>query len=172
MSLATTIGNVRERMVMSWMARSEKDRTVLTMLGVAIALTLVYLTLIAPAVAGQAALQKQLPELRMKASQVQALAAEASALASNHPPPPVPMTRESLTASLAGRTLSAQSINVTGEYAKLQMNDVSFPSLVNWLDAQRREGRIGVQELVVSSLPAAGQVNATLTLRQSGIEQR
>jgi general secretion pathway protein M len=56
---------------------------------------------------------------------------------------------------------------MTGEYAKLQLNNASFANLAMWLDAQRREGRIAVQDAVVTALPAAGQVDANLTLHQN-----
>jgi general secretion pathway protein M len=36
-----------------------------------------------------------------------------------------------------------------------------------WLDAQRRENRIMVQDASVTGLPTAGQVDASLTLRQN-----
>jgi len=59
------------------------------------------------------------------------------------------------------------SLTLTGEYAKVQFNNVSFANLVAWLDAQRRENRIQVQDAAFTGLPAAGQVDATLTLRQN-----
>jgi general secretion pathway protein M len=77
------------------------------------------------------------------------------------------MTREALAASLSGRGLSPQSLSLNGEYAKLQLNGVSFANLVTWLDAQRRENRIAVQDAAVTALATAGQVDANLTLRQN-----
>ena len=55
---------------------------------------------------------------------------------------------------------------MTGEFARLQLTGVSFANLVGWLDAQRRENRVGVQESTVTALAVAGQVDASLTLRQ------
>jgi general secretion pathway protein M len=78
------------------------------------------------------------------------------------------MTRDSLTASLAARSLTAQSVAITGEYARLQLNNVSYPGLMDWLATQRRDGRITVEEAVINGLPTAGQVDASLTLRQAG----
>jgi general secretion pathway protein M len=56
---------------------------------------------------------------------------------------------------------------MTGDFAKLQLNNVSFANLMAWLDAQRRENRIMVQDASVTGLPVAGQVDASLTLRQN-----
>jgi general secretion pathway protein M len=44
---------------------------------------------------------------------------------------------------------------------------VSFANLATWLDEQRRANRVLVQDAVVTALPVAGQVDASLTLRQN-----
>ena len=40
-------------------------------------------------------------------------------------------------------------------------------SLATWLDEQRRANRVLVQDAAITALPAAGQVDASLTLRQN-----
>ena len=47
------------------------------------------------------------------------------------------------------------------------MNNVSFANLAAWLDEQRRANRVLVMDAAVTALPVAGQVDATLTLRQN-----
>ena len=79
-------------------------------------------------------------------------------------PSVAPMSSEALNASMAQRGLKAGSLTMTGEYAKIQFNGVSFANLVSWLDAQRRENRVQVQD---ATFAAVGQVDATLTLRQA-----
>ena len=76
------------------------------------------------------------------------------------------MTRESLMASLTARGITPGSLTLTGEYARLQVTGVSFANLVSWLDAQRRESRIAVQEGSFTAQDPVGQVDANLTLRQ------
>jgi general secretion pathway protein M len=105
--------------------------------------------------------------MRQQAAELQAMALEASALAARPAPAPTPMTQQSLAASLTARGIVSQPPAMTGDYAKLQMANVSFANLVLWLDAQRRENRIQVEDLTVTSLAAAGQVDASMTLRQS-----
>jgi general secretion pathway protein M len=129
--------------------------------------TLAYLLLIDPALEGRAQLRRALPQLRQQAAQLQALAQEATALKSQPVPQVTPMTRETLSAGLTARGLNPQSLSLTGEYAKLQLNNASFANLAMWLDSQRRENRIAVQDAVVTALPAAGQVDASLTLHQN-----
>ena len=63
--------------------------------------------------------------------------------------------------------MTPQSLSMTGEYIKLQLNNVSFANLATWLDEQRRANRVLVQDAVVTALPAAGQVDASMTLRQN-----
>lgn len=157
---------IKERLGVWWLARTEQERRYLAVGAAVVLLALLYMVFVAPALSGRAKLEKELPQLRQQAAQLQAMAQEAAELAKQAPPQVTPMSRESLTASLAARSLTAQNVAMTGDYAKLQLNGVSFANLVTWLDAQRRENRIGVQEAVFTPQTPAGQVDATLTLRQ------
>ncbi len=167
MKAAASIVALRERALAYWLARTEQERKFLAFGAAVVLVALVYALLLAPALEGRATLQRSLPQLRQQAAQLQSMAAEASTLAANPAPPPAPMTREALSASLAQRSLNPGSLTLTGEYAKLQFNGVSFANLVAWLDAQRRENRIQVQDAAFTALAAQGQVDATLTLRQN-----
>ena len=173
MNVASKIGQVRERALAYWMARTEQERKFLAVgAGVAL-LSLLYLILLAPALEGRERLRGSLPELRQQAAQLRALAAEATQLANQPVAQAAPMTREALEASLKARGINPASLTMTGEYAKMQLNDVSFANLMAWLDAQRRENRVAVQEAVFTAQTELGQVDASLTLRQNlgGAEQ-
>lgn len=166
MSLVSSYGRVRERATGYWIARSEQERRYLAAgFGVAL-LALVYLGLIEPPVEGRARLQRSLPELRQQSAQLASMAVQARALSGQTPVPVTAMTRESLIASLTARGITPGSLTVTGEYARLQVTGVSFANLVSWLDAQRRENRIAVQEGSFTAQDPAGQADANLTLRQ------
>jgi general secretion pathway protein M len=167
MNLAGQIGQLRARALGYWMARTEQERKMLAVGGAVVLLALLYLLFLAPALEGRAQLQRSLPQLRQQAALLQGLAAEATALQGQSVPPVTPMTRDTLSASLAARAITPASLAMTGEYAKLQLNNVSFANLVTWLDQQRRENRIAVQDAAVTALATAGQVDATLTLRQN-----
>jgi general secretion pathway protein M len=156
----------------AWRARTEQEQRFLSVGAFVVLLALAYSVLVAPAINGRVALNKSLPSLRQEAAQLQALAAEASLLGHQPPAMLVPMTKETLSASLAARSMVPASLVVTGEFAKLQFKDASFASLVTWLDAQRREGRIGVQDAAITPVGDAGLVDATLTLRQNNGEAR
>jgi general secretion pathway protein M len=166
MSLASTIAGARGRATAYWLGRTEQERKYLTAGGAVVLLALLYSVLIDPALTGRAQLKRALPELRQQASQMQALAAEANALAAEPKAQVTPMTREALAASLTARGLSPQSLTMTGEYAKLQLSGVSFANVMAWLDAQRRENRVMLQDGAFTALNTPGQVDASLTLRQ------
>lgn len=151
-----------------WQARNAQERRTLSIGGAVLGAALFYALLIGPAMDGRSKLQKDLPQLHQQAAEMQALALEASALKSQVAALPPPMSRETLNTSLAAQGLTAQSVSVTGEYARLQLNGVPFPALLAWLDAQRHAARITVQEASMTAQSSAGMVDATLTLRQGG----
>lgn len=167
MKAAATVVNLRERALAYWLARTEQERKFLGVGAAIVLVALVYAFLLAPALEGRSNLQRTLPQLRQQAAELQTMAAEVSTLAANPAPPPALMSREALSASLAQRSLAPGSLSLTGEYAKIQFNNVSFANLVAWLDAQRRENRVTVEDAVFTALAADGQVDATLTLRQN-----
>jgi general secretion pathway protein M len=168
MSAASSIAQLKERLAIAWLARTEQERKYLAIGAALAALALVYALFIAPALAARAQLEKELPQLRIQNAQLRAMALEAGELARQPVAQVTPMTRDSLGASLAALSITAQSVTIAGEVARLQLSGVSFANLVSWLDAQRRENRIAVQESTVTALAAPGQVDATLTLRQDG----
>jgi general secretion pathway protein M len=157
---------LREQIILYWAARTDQERKYLIVGGGIAVGALVYSLFIEPAWTGKAKLERELPQLRQEAAQLQAMAQEATTLAGQPAPQVTPMTREGLTASLASRSIVPGSLTVAGESAKLQVSNVPFASLYGWLDAQRRENRIMVAEGKVTALPAAGQVDASLTLTQ------
>ena len=166
MKATQSIGQLKERLAVYWLARTEQERKYLTVGGAVVLATLIYMIFIDPALTGRTELRQKLPELRQDAAELQALALEASQLAARPVPQPTPMTRESLSAGLAARSLTPTSLTMTGEYAKVQLSNVSFANLVMWLDAQRRENRISVQDMTATALGTAGQVDASFTLHQ------
>jgi general secretion pathway protein M len=167
MSLATTIAQYRERANALWLARTEQERRFLAVGGAVVLLAVLYLLLVDPALEGRSQLRRQLPQMRQQAAELQALAQEANTLARAPATQIPPITREAVDSSLNGRGLKPQSLSMTGEYIKLQLNNVPFAGLAGWLDEQRRANRVLVQDATVTALPVAGQVDASLTLRQN-----
>src|SRR5476649_631984 len=153
-AVTTMMNQARANGAAFWAARTEQERRFLGVGGAVLGVLLVYGLLIAPALSGRERLQKDLPVLRQQAAELQALALQAGALKAQPNVTPPAMTGDSIKASLAAYGLSAQLIGV------------SFPGLVDWLDALRRDGRINVQDASIIAQNTAGLVDATLTLHQ------
>lgn len=168
MSAASSLSTFKSQLALAWHARTEQERKFLVVGAGVVLGALVYMLFIGPAVTGRAQLEKALPQLRQDAAQLRSMAVEAGELSRQPPAQGTPMSREGLTASLTAMGLTPQSVTMTGEFAKVQLSAVPFASLVGWLDGQRREGRISVQEASISaqSDSGGGKVDATLTLRQ------
>lgn len=166
MSAANSLSSLKSQLAVAWLARTEQERKFLTIGAGVVVGALLYLLFISPAVTGRAQLEKALPQLRQESAQLRAMAVEAGELSRQPPAQGVPMSREGLTASMTALGLTPQSVTMTGEFAKVQLSAVPFSSLVSWLDGQRREGRISVQDANISAQGEGGKVDATLTLRQ------
>jgi general secretion pathway protein M len=167
MSSVTVVALLKDQLALFWLARTEQERKFLAVGGVAVLATLVYVLFMAPALSGREKLRAQLPQLREEAARMQALAQEAGELARQPAPQVTPMTKESVAASLAARSLTPASLVISGDFAKLQLNGVSFAGLYAWLDAQRRESRIVAEDVGVTAGSAPGLVDAVITLRQN-----
>ena len=170
MSAVSAIAQLRDQITLFWLARTEQERKYLTVGGASVAGALVYMLFIAPPLEGRVRLNAQLPALRLEASKMQALALEAGELTRKPVLQVTPMTRETLTASLSTRSLAPTSLVMSGEFAKLQFNGVPFAGLYSWLDSQRSENRVEVQEIGVTAATPVGQVDAVITLHQISAE--
>lgn len=163
-----TLQELRARADAFWQVRTEQERKLLRVGAIVVGLGLFYGLLVGPALDGRAQLHKHLPQLRQQAAEMQMMAREAQALKGQAAIAPAPMSRDSLNASLAARGLSAQALNVTGDYVRLQLAGVQYAGVVAWLDAIRTESRINVVDASFTAQDAPGVVNAALTLRQGG----
>jgi general secretion pathway protein M len=149
-----------------WQERTEQERRMLTVGGAVLGLGLFYGVLIDPALTGRAKLRQDIPQLRQQEADLKNLAAIATELKSRTPIQTVRMSNDTLTASLGAAGLKAQSLALTGEYAKLELKSAPFAALAMWLDMQRRSGAITVQEATITGLATPGMVDANITLHQ------
>lgn len=150
-----------------WRARTAQERTLLLIAGVLILFALVYSLLVKPAWHGRAQMEKDLPLLRQQTAQLQSWAKEAAALSNQTTFAITPMTKESLEASLARHGLSTQNVTVSANVAKVELSAIPFANLLNCLDEMQKTARIFVMDANVQASSVVGNVNATLTLRQS-----
>lgn len=149
-----------------WVERDVRERKILAGGGIAAAVAFIYVVGIAPAYTGASRLQKDLPQLRQQALSLQALSREAMALNANPAAPAVMSTKESIDAALARKSLKAQSVVVTGDLVRLQLNNVSFAAMLEWIDEMQKSARLSVVETSFTAQAQTDIVNATVSLRQ------
>lgn len=153
-----------------WSARNARERMLLAAAMVVIALGVIYLLLIDPALAGREQLSKNLPVLRQQVAQLQAMTKEAGGLSANATPSAAPLSRESLEAALTSKGLKPQNVALTGDIVRVQLTSVPFAGVVDWLDGMQKTALLSVVEANIVAQPEPGLVNATLTLRQQKSE--
>ena len=61
---------------------------------------------------------------------------------------------------------------VSGDLVRLQLNNVSFAGILDWLDETQKGTRLSVTESTFTALAQTDMVNATLSLRQPKTEDR
>lgn len=153
-----------------WRERNARERRVLALGGLLLAGVLLWLLAIEPALDGRQRWQKELPQLRADAAQVQALSQQLSSA------PPRPATaaqtvdKAALESGLAAHGLKAQALtlNATGGelLVRATFSDVSFASLTEWLQQQQRASQLVVSDAAVSARERLDRVDAQLTLRR------
>jgi len=167
MNLTSLLNQSKQSLAEFWIARDARERAMLAAAAVVVALGLFYALLIDPALTGRAQLNKSLPELRQQVALLQALAKEATALSGKSAPPVTVISEESIKVALAGKGLKPQSVQITGDLAKVQLASVSFAGMLGWLDGIQKTARVSVLDANIVALAQPDMVNATLTLRQA-----
>ncbi|HVK95287.1 MAG TPA: type II secretion system protein M [Noviherbaspirillum sp.] len=170
MNVASRLSGFKQTVSTFWSERNQREQRMLLVAMAVIVLGLIYVVLLDPALSGRSDLEKRLPALRQQAAQVQALSKEASALSAKTVTSPPAITRESIESSLTRQGLKPQSVSLTGELAKVQLNDVSFASTIDWLVEMQRSARLSVIDAKIDAQAQADKVNATFTLRQQRTE--
>lgn len=165
---ATTLTGLKNSASAFWNERDPRERNMLLAAAAVILLAVIYLLFISPALDGRAQLEKNLPQLRQQAAELQMLARQAGAAgAGAAPATAAPLTKEAVDASLARLGLKPQSTLVSGELVKVQLSGASFAGIVNWMQEMQKTARLAATEATVEGQAALDMVNATLTLRQA-----
>jgi general secretion pathway protein M len=149
-----------------WLERNARERSILAAGTAFLVLALVYLLFVNPALSGRAQLEKSLPQLRQQAAELQALAKQAMELNAAGAAPAAPITKETVEAGLARRSIKPKSVLVSGELIKLELQGVSFAAIASWLDEMQKTSRVSLTEGNFEAQAGIDTVNASLTLRQ------
>jgi general secretion pathway protein M len=160
------LGDIKDAASQFWSERNARERTILTAGAAVLLVALLYLILFAPALKGRTQLNKDLPELRQQAAQMQALAAQAAELKSAANIQIDPVSQEGIATSLASRGLKPKNISVSDGLVRLQIDAASFAGLLDWLADQQKTNHLTVLEANFVAQTQVDMVNATVTLKQ------
>ena len=155
-----------------WQQRPPRERRVLAWGGMLLAIALLWLLGVEPALDGRERWRKDLPQLRADAAQVQALAQQLSSAPPRAVGPAAPPTvdKGSLESGLAAQGLKPQSMSVQDAggvlLVRVSFDDVSFSALAEWLQQQQRAAQLSVSEASVTARERLDRVDARLTLRR------
>lgn len=149
-----------------WSVRGARERKMLTIAAVVVALSLIYALLISPALTGRELLRKKLPALREQVVQMQALSKELAGYGEHTPTMVTPMSQTSVVAALARLNLKPQSVTVTGDFAQVQLTEVSFANTLEWLKDMQKTALISVSEADITALAQPDKVDVKITLQQ------
>ncbi len=149
-----------------WSVRDARERKMLTIAAVVVALSLIYALLISPALTGRELLRKKLPALREQVVQMQALSKEVASYGEHTPTLVSPMSQTSISAALSRLNLKPQSVTVTGDFAQVQLIDVSFANTLDWLKDMQKTTLISVSEANITALAQPDKVDVKITLQQ------
>jgi general secretion pathway protein M len=168
MSLTNLLGQSGQSFSEFWAVRDARERAMLAVAALAVALGLTYALLINPPLTGRDRLNKNLPMLRQQVAQMQALSREAAALSEKSAAPLMAVSKQNIEAALARNGLKPQSVMLTGDFAKVQLAAVSFAGTLNWLDEMQKSSLLSVVDANIVALSQPDMINATFTLRKPG----
>jgi general secretion pathway protein M len=160
---------VKDSLSAFWDERDAREKKLIMVAGTVIALALVYLVLINPALSGRKQLQKRLPVLREQAAELQVLAKQAMELRNTESSAPAttePPTEESIGTSLVHSGLKPRSIAQTGDGFKVVLPASSFSAVIAWLAEKQQDAGLVVSDAQFEAQSTTDTVNATFTLRQ------
>ncbi|MDH2918683.1 MAG: type II secretion system protein GspM [Sideroxydans sp.] len=151
-----------------WSAREVREQRMLLAAACVIAVALLYLLLIAPALSARQKLTKTLPQLREQTALMQALTSQATALQASNNAPVAAMSSASIEASLQAQQLKARNITMLGASAQVQLDAASFAQTLAWLTSLQSGARITVIAAKITPLANPDQVDASFTLQAAG----
>ncbi len=145
-----------------WELRAPRERLLLTVLLVVVAVWLVVVALWQPLQAARTRLGEQI--LRYDRALV-VLQSQPVAVAPVSAPDDRPLNIV-ITETAAAFQLTIRRLEPEGPRIRVVLDEVPFDAVILWLDALQRDRAVRVTELELTRRPAPGVVNATLALER------
>ncbi|MBR7798410.1 type II secretion system protein GspM [Undibacterium fentianense] len=150
----------------NWNRRELRERRILIGVALIVISSLVFLLGVSPAMDGIKNLEKSLPELKSQAASMANMAAQYEQLAKNVAENIPPITRETIESTLSRRSIKTQSLTVSNDIVRFQVNVVAYSNMMEWILEMQKAARLTVEEAKVTALTDPGQVSIVITLRQ------
>jgi general secretion pathway protein M len=157
--------STRQRIAAAWQGLMPRERRLLILGGVALAVLLSWWWVIDPAIKVRKNMQQQLPELRAQSMQMRMLAQEAATL-----PAAVPVTqslsRQEIERLLMDSGLKAEQITLADNTVLLSFSDVPFSGLTDYLQKAQREQQLTVIQATITARDRIDRVDARISLQR------
>ena len=153
--------------IVYWRGLAPRERRMVSLAAVVVALSVVYLGFFEPAWQERRKLQAEIPTLRVQLAQVAALAGEARQLGAM---PPVAGSIDALRRSIeqsvqaAGMSSKLAAFEVSNGLFDLRFKDVQHAGWLEWLDTTVRETRLRVATVSITREASPGMVTVRLVL--------
>ena len=157
--------STRQRIAAAWQGLMPRERRLLMLGGVALAVLLTWWWVIDPAIKMRKKMQQQLPELRAQSMQMRMLAQEAATL-----PPAIPvaqsLSRQEIERLLMDSGLKAEQVTLTDSTFILNFSDVPFSGLTDYLQKAQREQQLTVIQVTITARDRIDRVDAKISLQR------
>jgi general secretion pathway protein M len=154
-----------------WQKRLPHERRILSIVAVLILSSMIYLIGFEPAINNIKQLEVAYPVLKQQTAKMSLMTDEYSvisqALSENIPP----VTRELIESSLLRKNMRTQSLSVSNDVVRVQVNVAAYSQLMEWLLEMQKASRLTVEDAKVTTLDVPGQVSFVITLRQQKLVQ-
>jgi general secretion pathway protein M len=157
--------STRQRIAAAWQGLMPRERRLLMLGGVALAVLLTWWWVIDPAIKMRKKMQQQLPELRAQSMQMRMLAQEADTL-----PPAIPvaqsLSRQEIERLLMDSGLKAEQVALTDSSVILNFSDVPFSGLTDYLQKAQREQQLTIIQVTITARDRIDRVDAKISLQR------
>ena len=157
--------STRQRIAAAWQGLMPRERRLLMLGGVALAVLLSWWWVIDPAIKMRKKMQQQLPELRAQSRQMRMLAQEAATL-------PAAITvaqslsRQEIERLLMDSGLKAEQVTLTDSTFILNFSDIPFSGLTDYLQKAQREQQLTVIQVTITARDRIDRVDAKISLQR------
>ena len=157
--------STRQRIAAAWQGLMPRERRLLMLGSVALAVLLSWWWVIDPAIKMRKKMQQQLPELRAQSMQMRMLAQEAATL-----PAAVllaqSLSRQEIERLLMDSGLKAEQVTLTDSTVILSFSDVPFSGLTDYLQKAQREQQLTVIQATITARDRIDRVDAKISLQR------